>query len=308
MSQALIPDAMEQYCRDVVPGVLHDVCEVDLERAGEIARDMLVRGEAFAALDQHAQDVLMGPFIEEVFAYEPVDAPVYLKAAVAIIVRNSHLEEVHADGHVNEGGIQAITSTALAPVSHLIAARRREPQPVNGPNPFHGLRETYPRAWACLEALTEAYAEGGRIGYRASKAPVPLLPTLDERVQTTAVTSGTGDRFFVQSGIEVRFDDQLVAQMEAAAQAPLALFLPTLSRASRNTAKMMRTLEFFLAHRATIVTTNFMLRAEDVWVRRGDLVQPDNSGEHTRGLHDLTGLGGAHRRMVQQLAARFDSK
>lgn len=309
MPQALIPDAMEQYCRDVVPTVLHDVCDVDQERAGQIARDMLTRGEAFAALDQHTKDVLMGPFIEEVFAYRPVDAPLHLKAAVAIIVRNSLLEDSHADGHVNEGGIEAITSTALGPVSHLLAARRREPLPASGPNLFDELRPAYPRAWACLEALVEANNPGGRVGYRAPLAPVPPLPTPEEQMEATAVAcgSGTHSHHFVQSGIEPRFDSHLIAQMQAAVQGPLTLFLPTLSRASRNMDKLMRTLEFLLAHRATIVTTNYMLRVDDVWVRRGDFVQPDNSGEYTRGLHDLTGLGGVHRKIVEQLSSQLES-
>lgn len=52
------------------------------------------------------------------------------------------------------------------------------------------------------------------------------------------------------------------------------------------------------------MTTNYMLRAEDTWVRRGTLVKPDNAGEHTRGLHNLSGLSGVHGKIVRQLAAQ----
>lgn len=106
------------------------------------------------------------------------------------------------------------------------------------------------------------------------------------------------------SAIEAKFDQRLIGQMQAAQKAPLVLFLPTLSRISRSHTKLLRTIEFFLAHGSTIVTTNYMLRAEDAWVRRGALVQPDNSGEHTRGLHELNGLSGVHGKIVRQLATQ----
>lgn len=306
MPQELMPDAMDQYCGEILPGLLHDVCKLGRDRAEAIARDVLERAESFAALDRHAQDVLVAPSIEEVFAYEPADAPLPLKGAVAVVVRNSLLEEAHADGHVEDGGLEGITSTALGPLSHLLAARRRSPRPVVGADPFHGLSEMYPRAWACLEALTEVYADGGRIGYRAPLGPKPQLPTEDERLAESDATPTTGEQFFVLSAIEPKFDPHLISYMQHAQREPFTLYLPTLSRISRNTTKLSRTLEFFLAHGTTILTTNYMLRAEDAWIRRGDLIQPDNAGDFTRGLHDLSGLSGAHRKLVQHLAAGIE--
>lgn len=304
MQQELTPDAMDHYCSEVLPGVLHDVCELDPEGANAIALDVHARAEAFAALQRRTQEVLMAPFIEEVFAYEPMDAPVHLKGAVAVIVRNSQLEDAHAEGYVTAGGIEAITSTALAPLSHLLAARRREPRRDIDSAPFHGLDEAYPRAWASLEALTDAYASGGRVSYRPPKAPLPALPAADEQLPTESASSDADGPFFVQSAIEAKFDQRLISQMRAAQQAPLVLFLPTLSRISRSHTKLLRAIEFFLAYGSTIVTTNYMLRTEDAWVRRGTLVQPDNSGEHTRGLHKLNGLSGVHGKIVRQLAAQ----
>jgi hypothetical protein len=63
-----------------------------------------------------------------------------MKAITTLVIRNSQLEDLHASGPVNAGGITAITTSGLGPLSHLIAAGRRNPLPA-GPagDPFEGL-------------------------------------------------------------------------------------------------------------------------------------------------------------------------
>lgn len=71
-----------------------------------------------------------------------------------------------------------------------------------------------------------------------------------------------------------------------------------LSRISRNSRKLLRVLEFLLAHRAKILTANYLLTSKEVWVRRRHPVRPDS--EHPlAGLHDQAGLSGAHRKTVE---------
>jgi len=74
------------------------------------------------------------------------------------------------------------------------------------------------------------------------------------------------------------------------------------SRLSRNSRKLLRVLEFLLAHRAKILTTNYLLTSKEVWVRRRYPVRPD-SGHPIAGLHDQTGLSGAHRKTVEAYLA-----
>ena len=89
-----------------------------------------------------------------------------LKGAVAVVVRSSLLEEAHAHGPVEAGSIQGITTLAAAPLSHFLAARRRNPVTVEH-NLFADLADAWPRAWACLGAVAQAYgAGGGRWPYR----------------------------------------------------------------------------------------------------------------------------------------------
>jgi hypothetical protein len=122
------PDSglFRRYCEELLVGLLMKWL-VDRETAAAVAADVLQRGEAVAALDAEYLATLFAPFTEEAFDHTPADAPVWLKAATTLVVRNSKLEELHMAGVVNESGIQGLTEYAVAPLSHLLAARRREP-------------------------------------------------------------------------------------------------------------------------------------------------------------------------------------
>src|SRR5262249_9056407 len=105
------------------------------------------------------------------------------------------------------------------------------------------------------------------------------------------------------SAIDPRFDQKLYGALQRAATEEFTLYTSALSRYSRNSAKLHRILEFLLAHGAAILTTNYLLRPGDVWVRRGDLVKP-NSGDPDIGLGDLRGLSGTHRNIAKAVLAQ----
>jgi hypothetical protein len=125
--------------------------------------------------------------VEEVFDHRPLEAELDLKAKVTFIVRNSALEQAHHDAPLGSG-IVAITEYAAAPLSHFLATRQRKPIDYRGPNPFAGPQERYSRAWTCLDAMTDAFAEGGRRSLRLPAAPVPDLPSGEEVVTLPACT------------------------------------------------------------------------------------------------------------------------
>ncbi|RKS78653.1 hypothetical protein BZB76_0072 [Actinomadura pelletieri DSM 43383] len=300
------PQHMTTFCREVVPEFLQEVCQVQTAEAQAICDDILGRAEAFAALDQRSQqDVLITPFIEEVFDHEPLDAPLELKAAVTVVVRNSKLEEVHVQHLVNADGLRALTRMAAGPLSHLLAARRRDPLPVPGDSPFTDLDTKYPRAWTCLSAVAETFASGGRSGYRAPEAPVPDLPSSDEHAAARQTDEGIPKTVF--SAIDPRFDHHLIEVLQQVTTENIPIFVPALSRFSRNSDKLMRVVEFLLAHGVTILTTNYMLRPQDVWVRRRQLVKPD-SYDPSKGLRDIASLSGAHRAAALQVLAGVEEE
>jgi hypothetical protein len=103
--------------------MLIEVCNVDAELAAATDADVPSCTWSFVALPDLVRHVVMTPFIEEVFDHDPPDTALELKAAVTVVVRNSPLEEAHANAPVEAGGIQAITKAACAPPPHLLARR-----------------------------------------------------------------------------------------------------------------------------------------------------------------------------------------
>jgi hypothetical protein len=298
------PGHMQRYCQEIVPGILTQACGMTADEACRVAEDIERRAEGAARLDTESREILASPYFEEAFYHEPVDAPAWMKAVTTLVVRNSWLEEAHARGPVNSGGIQAITTHGSGALSHLIAARRRQPIPPTAEDPFAGLADRYPRAWRCLAALRDALIDGGgRVGYRPPDAPIPDLPGPDEIIQApvTDQVQRPSEAFdiVVLSGIDTRFDHTMVASMHEAAQTHgLVLGISALSRLSRNSTQLLRVLEYFLAHQAKILTTNYLLTDRDAWVRRHTLIKP-NSRDLIAGLSDSTGLSGAHRKTVE---------
>ncbi|MBN1173177.1 MAG: hypothetical protein JXA67_13470 [Micromonosporaceae bacterium] len=296
------PALMIKFCGEMLPTLLQDVCQVEPAAAASVGSEILDRADAFATLDRHDQDVLVGPFVEEAVDHVPADASLALKAAVTLVVRNSRLEDLHVRGLVSDGGLRAITEMAAVPLSHVIAARRRQPQPVSAENLFRGLAGVYPRAWACLAALAGVLDEGGRCGYRAPEAPVADLPSGADVID--AAHSQSDDTIVVRSGVDERFDAVLVARLRDSADEQGVLFVSALSRLSRHTGKLLRIIEYLLAHDVPILTTNYLLRPRDVWVRRGRFVKP-TSAKPLAGLVDERGLAGTHRNLAREIRAQL---
>jgi hypothetical protein len=227
---------MARFCGEILPEMLVEACNVMAPDASRVAEDVLLRAEAAARLDPASCEILAGPFFEESFSYEPDEAPPWMKAMTTLVIRNSQLEDLHANGPVNAGGITAVTTYGLGPLSHLIAARRRHPLRDGPPDdPLAGLADAYPRAWACLDALrTSLNSGGGRVGYRLPEAPRPELPDATEvtEAQTADHLEMPSDAFtgVIFTGIDPRFDQNAVRWLEAAENEELMLGLSSLSR------------------------------------------------------------------------------
>ncbi len=102
----------------------------------------------------------------------------------------------------------------------------------------------------------------------------------------------------VFSGIDPRFDQNAFRWLQVAENEELILGLSSLTRISRNSRKLLRVLEFLLAHQAKVLTTNYLLTCKEVWVRRHELVKPDLESPMA-GFRNLSGLNGSHRKTVE---------
>jgi hypothetical protein len=300
------PAHFARFCAEILPGML-EVCKVPASDATRVAEDVSLRAEAVARMDAATRETLAAPFYEESFTHEPDDSSPWLKAITTLVIRNSQLEDTHANGGPLGSGITPITTYGTGPLSHLIAARQRSPLPADVANdPFAGLPEEYPRAWACLEALRSCLnLGGGRMAYRSPGGPVLQLPDVSEVIDAEPAdnvempSSGDGFTGFVFSGIDPRFDQHGFRMLKTAAEDKgLLVGLSSLSRIARNSHKQLRVLEFLLAHRARILTTNYLLTDKEVWVRRRELVKPD-SKRPMKGFEDLSRLSGTHRKTVE---------
>lgn len=305
MTDAPDPEHLLRFCSEILPGMLTEACGVAPSDARLVAEDVLFRAEAASRLDSVSREILAAPFFEESFSHDPDDAPAWMKAITTLVIRNSRLEDVHVSGTVNAGGITAVTTYGLGPLSHFIAARKRHPGRGGAPrdDPFAGLADAFPRAWACLDALrTSLTSGGGRVGYRSPEAPIPDLPDAAEVIEAKPADhlELPSDAFtgVVFSGIDPRFDQTAFHSLQAAANEETMLGLSSLSRISRNSHKLLRVLEFLLAHQAKIFTTNYLLTSKEVWVRRHELVKPDSEHPMT-GFRNLSGLSGSHKKTVE---------
>jgi hypothetical protein len=295
---------MARFCADLIPEMLADVCGVPPSEAALIGDDILSRALAIAGVDSETREILAAPFFEESFSHDPGDAPVWLKAITTLVVRNSRLEEFHVSGHVDSGGIKAISTLGIGPLSHLIAASDRGRRlGSRAPGEYFGnLPMMYPRAWACCDALRRALTiGGGRVGYPRVDGPLPDLPDVAEVIEAQPAeldASSGAYRAVVFSGVDPRFDHAAIHTLQTAQREELTLGLSALSRISRNSGKLLRVLEILLAHKVKVLTTNCLLSYQDVWVRRGQLVKPD-SREPIEGLRNFTGFGNSHRKTVE---------
>ena len=283
------PDAtlMAAFCRDELPALLRDEHGVEAGPAEEVGADVLARAEAFAGLAPDAQNILTAPFLEEVFAYRPREALPHIKGAVAVVVRNSRLAELcGADGPVDADGVKDITTKAANPLSHLIVSRQRaaegpsdrdggEGEGGEGTDAFSRLPAAYPRAWACFTALDGILAEGGPNRYRLPDGPVPELPAKAAERMERALADGT------------------------------PVFVPALSVLSRDQGELFQIVEYVLARGSAVLTANYLLRPQDVWMRRRVLVPPDKENPAAC-LDDQRGLSGAHRAVAAQARAALD--
>lgn len=279
-----------------LPAALLD-CGIDQAQADAIGADILGRALAFAALDDGTRNTLVAPFIEEVVSYEPRDVSPALRAAVTVMVRNSLLETVHAAGLVSADELRITTTAAARPLAELLTMATSEPlRPVKD-DVFSRLPATYPRAWAALTALADTVGQGGRHDYRLPDAPVPALPTADEVVAARPGKQHPGS--VVESAITPVFNQQLVDGLGLVIAHQVPFYVPSLSRVSRNMDKLLRVMELLLARGVPIMTTNYLIRSHDVWVRRR-LIQPDNYNRLS-GLDTLDGLSGSHRKLVEAI-------
>jgi hypothetical protein len=282
----------DTYCDELVPQLLTRWGAGHF--AETVTAELHERAQGFADSGVRARDVLRAPFVEEVVGHQPEAAPVSILAAVCLIVRCTHLEEAHVEGHLHDDGIRSLTTTATRPLLEWLNERYCIEISAPPAGPFAGLDTTWPRAWAALEALTSV-PDGGRESWRALNASEPELPGDNEIVEAERNTAG----HVIASALDPRFDSD-AAELLTTVEPGMVIAILNISRLSRNTDKVMRMVEIILARGGSVLTSNLLIRPGEVHCRRGDLVKPT-----TRDIADVlletAGLTGLHRKIATQV-------
>jgi len=81
----------------------------------------------------------------------------------------------------------------------------------------------------------------------------------------------------------------------------------SLSRISRNLGKLLRAMEYLLAHDVPVLTANYLLRPHEVWVRRGELAPVDHKDPRAA-WRASRGLSGVHRATVAEVVAQLEAE
>ena len=84
------------------------------------------------------------------------------------------------------------------------------------------------------------------------------------------------------------------------------LLIASLSRISRHLGKLMRAMEYLLAHDVPILTANYLLRPREVWVRRGKLAPVDHR-DPLAALRNPRGLSGVHRAIAAKVVKQMEA-
>ncbi|WP_157489036.1 recombinase family protein [Pseudofrankia sp. DC12] len=315
----------DHACRELVPRALAAATGCDPVCAREIGADIAARGRAFARCGPSARDVLITPFVEEAIHHRPAEAPLSVRSAVVVVVRNSLVEREHALGRLGDADVRSITKvmTELLHAFLVMQPRAREPGWLAGE--FAGLPGRYPRAWGAFAALFQTLVRGGgsaayKVDYRPGPLPSPRLPGPGEisprpgaampgkpasagprEPGTAGGRPGPGP--LAGSGLDPRLGAGLVDRLaDLAAGRDEVLAVPSLSRISRRHDNLLRVVEFALAQGGSVLTANYLLRPGMVYVRSGRLAIPDNRN-HAASFADQRGLADVHRACAEAALA-----
>ena len=284
-----------RYLSEVMPELL-DEAGVSPAGAAAIVADVERRSQDYLAGGRASRRALRVPFTDDVAGFDPQEAPVGCLADVAVVVRNSLLEDAHATGPVCDPSLREITLLAVGALNTwaMENLNRDEEAPPAGVFRVFGER---PRAYAALQALALAAEGGGRRSFRMPDAPVPESPQ-------AVLGDGAADRGgpVSRSGL-AEPDEVLRGRLAAVAAGDLDIvFVSSLSRFSRDSTMIADAVEMVLAHGGTILTTNFLLRPGEAFSRRPPFVGADSHDPISAVVPDR--MSGLHAKRVRWLLSQ----
>lgn len=245
------------------------------------------------------------PSSEEATFYEPLDAPIEIRALVAATVRNSLLEDLNATrgshpklkpfaGMIGDARIPEITGAAIRYFASVDPASLTAAAPED--DVFGHLEERYPRAWAAISELAT-------MPEKESESPRLREVPADYIAPNPAMSMSVSG-----NGIAPWIDAELATQLQRVLESSEPFFSDSFKMVSRNPEKLFWVIEFLLQHGKTFFTFNYFI-SPTYLARREPLLRPARGVETlspadvVEKLENPTGLT-AHHRAALALAPR----
>jgi len=274
----------------------------------EIALDIEERLEFLLGAwpDQRRRRTLLEHGVEEATFYEPTDAPVLVRALVVVAIRNSLLEDLASTAPTTLGlpdGRQALDDTGLRALTRASIDFWRAQDlnrlgrllgPVR-PDRIPRWRTQFPRTWRAFTMLADQQTQRVALPtFTGAAVPLAWEPSGEPSLDDASV---------VMSGINPRFDPQLLARLRLIAQGHLPVFFTdSFKSVSRHRLKLYWTIEFVLSHDAAFVTQNYLFTPTAV-MRRSPLMRPAHTdAERMAKFDESMGLQPEHRDLLTQIA------
>jgi hypothetical protein len=162
------------FVGEVLPGRLSEA-GVGNDEVAEIVADVEQRSRDYAAGGRASRRALRAPFVDDVAAFEPAEAPLGVRAETAVVVRSSLLENAHARGTVDDPALTEITYLATGPLNAWLAEHNNTAERDLPVGVFAGFAD-HPRAYAALTTVALAAENGGRRAFHMANAPRPSVP------------------------------------------------------------------------------------------------------------------------------------
>lgn len=208
--------------------------------------------------------------------------------------------DAHAAGPVDDADLTAITTLATGALNHWLAqnANTSDGDPPQGV--FAEVLDA-PVGWAALSALAEASIDGGRVAFHQPDADLPAVPAV-EAEQVRRTEGGA----WVQSAVSHGWTQGLLDMLVRTDSGEIGAWtVSSLSRLTRSSSRLSWLLAFALSRGVPVMTSNFLLRPGEAFVRMGPLRVPEPT-RPTLHLRDGAGLAGVHRKLARELADQLE--
>lgn len=280
----------------------------------EVSDDISFRLSSLLSIwnEKSKKRVILTIGMEEATFYEPIDAPIEIKAYVVAAIRNSEIENLlSTDEAATKFGLNAspipdsdvknLTYESILYFQNVDFEKLSSsfPETIAENNIFSELFNKYPLASKSLQELSIWSNKG--ISY-----PQLVLPTEPQReiidFSTFHEKYADENRMFIESGIEPMFSKELLNQLQNISSEEIPVFYSdSFKSLTRNIEKLFKVIEYVLNIDGVFVTANFIITNGYV-SKRKNLVKPMHTNtDFVDNLNNLYGLNKTHQKYIKYI-------